>query len=68
MNFSIFGKDFAFGDKLKDSLKNLFGVEAREMGGSVERGEDYVVGEAKLELFLPRGSGYIIPNNTMVFH
>jgi hypothetical protein len=65
MNFSIFGKDFTFGDKLKDSLKNLFGVEAREMGGSVERGEDYVVGEAGPELFLPRGSGYIIPNNTM---
>lgn len=65
LNFSIFGREFGFGDKLKDSLKNLFGVEAREMGGPVERGEDYVVGEAGPELFLPRGSGYIIPNNTM---
>ena len=65
LNFSIFGREFGFGDKLKDSLKNLFGVEAREMGGPVERGEDYVVGEAGPELFLPRGSGYIIPNATM---
>ncbi len=68
MNFSIFGKEFGLGEKLKGGLISLFGSdapEAREKGGPIERGEDYVVGEAGPELFLPRGSGYIIPNNTM---
>jgi len=68
MNFSIFGKEFGLGEKLKGGLMNLFGSDApegREKGGPIERGEDYVVGEAGPELFLPRGSGYIIPNNTM---
>ena len=68
MNFSIFGKEFGLGEKLKGGLLKMFGSdkpEGREKGGPVERGEDYVVGEAGPELFLPRGSGYIIPNNTM---
>ena len=68
MNFKIFGKEFGLGEKLKGGLMNLFGSDApegREKGGPIERGEDYVVGEAGPELFLPRGSGYIIPNNTM---
>mgnify|MGYP001270552203 CR=1 FL=1 len=68
MNFKIFGREFGLGEKLKGGLMNLFGTDApegREKGGPIERGEDYVVGEAGPELFLPRGSGYIIPNNTM---
>ena len=68
MNFKIFGREFGLGEKLKGGLMNLFGSDApegREKGGPIERGEDYVVGEAGPELFLPRGSGYIIPNNTM---
>lgn len=39
------------------------GVTAKAMGGSVSAGQPYMVGEKGAELFIPGGSGTIIPNN-----
>jgi len=38
------------------------GIEARAMGGPVEGGSTYMVGERGPELFVPRQSGTIVPN------
>ena len=49
---------------LTESLKKvIFGLEKREMGGPVNSGQPYVVGEKGPELFVPRNSGGIVPNN-----
>jgi TP901 family phage tail tape measure protein len=49
---------------LTESLKKIiFGLEAREKGGPVNGGQAYVVGEKGPELFVPRVSGGIVPNN-----
>jgi len=50
---------------LTESLKQvIFGLEKREMGGPVNAGQPYVVGEKGPELFVPRNSGGIIPNKS----
>ena len=49
---------------LTNSLKQIiFGLEKREMGGPVNAGQPYVVGEKGPELFVPRNAGGIVPNN-----
>jgi len=49
---------------LTESLKQvIFGLEKREMGGPVNAGQPYVVGEKGPEVFVPRNSGGIVPNN-----
>jgi hypothetical protein len=49
---------------LTESLKQvIFGLEKREMGGPVNAGQPYVVGEKGPELFVPRNAGGIVPNN-----
>jgi TP901 family phage tail tape measure protein len=49
---------------LTESLKKIiFGLEKREMGGPVNSGQPYVVGEKGPELFVPRNSGGIVPHN-----
>lgn len=40
-------------------------IEGRAMGGSVTGGTPYVVGEEGPELFVPKGSGSIVPNNQL---
>jgi TP901 family phage tail tape measure protein len=51
---------------LTESLKKIiFGLEGREMGGPVNAGQPYVVGEKGPELFVPRNSGGIVPNGYM---
>lgn len=40
-------------------------VGARAMGGPVTRNKPYVVGERGPELFVPQGSGSVVPNNEM---
>jgi TP901 family phage tail tape measure protein len=51
---------------LTESLKKIiFGLEKREMGGPVNAGQPYVVGEKGPELFVPRNSGGIVPNGYM---
>ena len=49
---------------LTESLKKIiFGLEGREKGGPVNGGQAYIVGEKGPELFVPRVSGGIVPNN-----
>jgi hypothetical protein len=50
---------------LTQSLKKIiFSLEGREMGGSVNSGQPYVVGEKGPEIFVPRNSGGIVPNKS----
>jgi TP901 family phage tail tape measure protein len=50
---------------LTQSLKKIiFSLEGREMGGPVNSGQPYVVGEKGPEIFVPRNSGGIIPNKS----
>jgi len=64
----ILRKKFANWESKKDTpltetLKQLvFGIEKREMGGPVNSGQPYIVGEKGPELFVPRNAGGIIPN------
>ena len=49
---------------MTEALKKLiFSIEPREMGGPVNSGQPYLVGEKGPELFVPRNSGGIVPNN-----
>jgi TP901 family phage tail tape measure protein len=49
---------------MTEALKKLiFSVEPREKGGPVDSGQPYLVGEKGPELFVPRNSGGIVPNN-----
>jgi len=49
---------------MTEALKKLiFSVEPREKGGPVDSGRPYLVGEKGPELFVPRNSGGIVPNN-----
>jgi phage-related minor tail protein len=45
--------------------EHVFNPQARAMGGPVSAGSPYLVGERGPELFMPSGSGTIIPNNQM---
>ena len=48
---------------LTESLKKvIFKLEGREMGGPVNSGQPYVVGEKGPEIFVPRNTGGIVPN------
>lgn len=46
-------------------LAGAIGAEFRASGGPVSGGSPYVVGEAGAELFVPRESGTIIPNDQL---
>jgi TP901 family phage tail tape measure protein len=49
---------------MTEALKKLiFSIEPREKGGPVSSGQPYLVGEKGPELFVPRNSGGIVPNN-----
>ena len=48
---------------MTEALKKLiFSAEPRAMGGSVTSGKPYLVGEKGPELFVPKNSGGIVPN------
>lgn len=52
------------------STSSVFGTgahpgEKRAMGGSVSAGQPYMVGERGAEMFIPGGSGTIIPSNQL---
>ena len=40
-------------------------IQARAEGGEVKRGTPYLVGERGMELFVPKQSGQIVPNNQL---
>ena len=48
-----------------DRLKKSGKVAAKAMGGPVSGGTPYLVGERGPELFVPGGSGSIVPNSSM---
>ncbi len=67
-------------DDIKDELKKFMSsktvkdatklgvkvdVQARAMGGPVEANSPYIVGEQGPELFVPKGSGSIVPNGKL---
>lgn len=54
----LFTKDF----------NDIGNAEQREKGGSVISGKPYIVGEKGPELFTPRETGRIIPNNKLLSH
>jgi len=47
--------------KIDAQLARLGVVEGRETGGAVKKGQSYVVGEKRPELFVPKTDGEIIP-------
>jgi tape measure domain-containing protein len=53
--------------QLAQLIGNLLGtsIGARAAGGPVGGGKPYVVGERGPELFVPNGSGHIVPNHQM---
>jgi phage-related minor tail protein len=63
---SAFSLPTAPGSSNDGWFKNVFmATEPRAMGGPVSAGNPYIVGERGPELFMPSGSGTIIPNNQM---
>jgi hypothetical protein len=52
---------------VKSTLGSVFGVPAgvKAIGGSVQSGQPYMVGERGPEMFVPSRSGSIVPNNKM---
>ena len=46
-------------------LSSPVGIEMRATGGHVNAGQPYVVGEVGPELFVPSGSGSIVPNDAL---
>lgn len=68
------GFDFAGGGYLQSPTGDVFYLEPgidfgaigrRAMGGPVSGGSPYVVGELGPELFVPRSSGTVVPNDAM---
>lgn len=49
------------GGRMGGRWNDVVQMEAREMGGPVEAGKPYVVGEKRPEVFVPNQSGTIIP-------
>jgi tape measure domain-containing protein len=49
--------------KAVDGVKGLFGKKA--MGGTVNAGQPYMVGEQGREMFVPKSKGTIIPNHAL---
>jgi phage-related minor tail protein len=43
----------------------MFGLTPKAVGGSVQRGQPYMVGERGAEMFVPNQSGSIIPTNKL---
>jgi TP901 family phage tail tape measure protein len=51
---------------MTEALKKLiFEIQPREMGGPVNSGKPYLVGEKGPEIFVPRNAGGIIPNTAI---
>ncbi|MNM87653.1 Lambda phage tail tape-measure protein [compost metagenome] len=46
-------------------MSSVQGVELRAAGGPVNAGQPYIVGEVGPELFVPPGSGNIVPNSAL---
>ena len=62
---AIFGGKFRIVGYKNGRIQIETVAEARAMGGPVNAGKPYMVGEKGPELFIPRNNGGIIPNNKM---
>jgi len=52
---------------MTEALKKLiFEIQPREMGGPVNAGKPYLVGEKGPEIFVPKNAGGIVPNQTPI--
>ena len=65
-----FGTAMTYGTNIGSQQTNMlaaqeFGMPRRANGGPVSGGSSYVVGERGPEMFVPSGSGTIIPNHSM---
>ena len=56
---------FSFGSASGGTITGGSGLIPRAYGGSVNAGTSYMVGEKGPEMFVPRTSGTIIPNNAL---
>ena len=61
--FKSSGGNAAMSGAISNAVKNFGG--ARANGGPVGAGKSYLVGERGPEIFMPRGSGSIVPNHAM---
>ena len=50
---------------IRSVVLTALGAEERQFGGPVQAGQSYIVGERGPELFQPRVSGNIVPNNAL---
>lgn len=63
---SFFGGSTSTTDYLNSGASySSFGLQPKAAGGAVSGGAPYLVGEVGPELFVPSGSGTIIPNNQL---
>lgn len=63
---SFFGGSTSTTDYLNSGASySSFGLQPKAAGGPVSGGSPYLVGEVGPELFVPAGSGTIIPNNQL---
>lgn len=47
-------------EKIRDSIKNLFGATPKQYGGPVEAGQSYLVGEVRPEIYIGGGETHIV--------
>jgi phage-related protein len=62
--FVTFIKDNPIVSGISNAIGTVFGG-GKAMGGAVSGGTPYLVGERGAELFVPNGSGTIVPNNRL---
>jgi len=55
----------AFAQKIIGSLFSGFGLPGKAVGGPVNYGQPYMVGERGPELFVPQSAGSIVPNHAI---
>lgn len=58
---SAFGKGGGSGASVSQSSQTYGNIPGRQFGGSVQKGQQYIVGEKRPELFIPTTNGTIIP-------
>ena len=51
--------------KTAEGIRDVVGIEERAVGGPVSSNKPYIVGERGPELFKPKTSGSIVPNNKL---
>lgn len=58
---SLFNGGNGLGEGISGLIGSLFGISGKAGGGAVKKGQPYIVGEQRPELFVPNQSGVIIP-------